>query len=216
MAQGYPILWLSELVPCSSIIVRYYLFLVKPKKDIDADSKHCNCTDSFPPNRPHTDRKVSKLAKQGSMCEQDKQAMECMAYLLNGAADCTVAKVGVDFDQEVAPPHSGLQLCVALVGRDDGPPPGHLHHHKITSASAFLSWTMAALGETIKRFLSIRVHRRQKIGRRLRSVFGRSFKHHECVLSLLALCEQAKGFGVPSRALAVCSCSMWGHSCDLL
>ena len=50
-----------------------------------------------------------------------------MGYLLDGAADSAVAKIGIDLDQEVAPHNGGLQLCVALVGRDDGSPPRHLH-----------------------------------------------------------------------------------------
>ena len=50
-----------------------------------------------------------------------------MGYLLYGAADSAVAKVGIDLDQEVATHNGGLQLCVALVGGDDGSPPRHLH-----------------------------------------------------------------------------------------
>jgi hypothetical protein len=50
-----------------------------------------------------------------------------MGYLLYGAADSTVAKVGIDLDQEVAAHNGGFQLCVALVGGDDGSPPRHLH-----------------------------------------------------------------------------------------
>ena len=50
-----------------------------------------------------------------------------MDYLLYGAADSAVAKIGIDLDQEVAPHNGGLQLCVALVGRDDGSPPCHLN-----------------------------------------------------------------------------------------
>ena len=49
-----------------------------------------------------------------------------MGYLLYGAADSAVAKVGIDLDQEVATHNGGLQLCVALVGGDDGSPPCHL------------------------------------------------------------------------------------------
>ena len=50
-----------------------------------------------------------------------------MGYLLYGAADSAVAKVGIDLDQEVATHNGGLQLCVSLVGGDDGSPPCHLH-----------------------------------------------------------------------------------------
>ncbi len=50
-----------------------------------------------------------------------------MGYLLYGAADSAVAKIGIDLDQEVAAHNGRFQLCVALVGGDDGSPPCHLH-----------------------------------------------------------------------------------------
>lgn len=50
-----------------------------------------------------------------------------MIYLLYGAADSAVAKVGIDLDQEVAAHNGGLQLCVALVGGYDCTPPCYLH-----------------------------------------------------------------------------------------
>lgn len=50
-----------------------------------------------------------------------------MGYLLNGAADSAVAKIGIDLDQKVAAHNGGFQLCVALVGGNDGSPPRYLH-----------------------------------------------------------------------------------------
>ena len=50
-------------------------------------------------------------------------------YLLNGTADSAVAKVGVDLHQEVAAHNGWLQLCVTLVGRNDGAAPCNLHKH---------------------------------------------------------------------------------------
>lgn len=48
------------------------------------------------------------------------------AHLFDGAADSTVANIGIDLDQEVAADHGGFQLLMPLVGRDDGSPPRHL------------------------------------------------------------------------------------------
>ena len=72
-----------------------------------------------------------------------------MGYLLYGAADSAVAKVGIDLDQEVTADNGGLQLCVALVGRDDGSPPCYLHTMLIFS-QIMKSVSRSGFGKRIK------------------------------------------------------------------
>lgn len=74
---------------------------------------------------------ISQMKEQWNECSE-----KGMGYLLYRAADSTVAKVGIDLDQEVAAHNGGFQLCVALVGGDDGSPPRHLH-----TMFAFLKFT---------------------------------------------------------------------------
>mmetsp|Transcript_39561 Transcript_39561/g.88014 ORF Transcript_39561/g.88014 Transcript_39561/m.88014 type:complete len:263 (-) Transcript_39561:381-1169(-) len=61
----------------------------------------------------------------------DDGPLQLLNLLLNGACHGTVADVGIDLGQEVAADDSGLQLQMALVGRDDGAAAGDLTANKL-------------------------------------------------------------------------------------